>query len=520
MTFNPIPLFSFLFSFLCVSAEDFRGILPYPGPSNHADMVVLKDSSIVTITSHNYFKAGTGGYDSAQLLLMRHSKNGELLYQKSFPDTVMVTDIQYCDNKIYLCGYITTQNQTFGFLSRLNICLDIEQHKLFRHNKRNDNHHYFNSIHKYSDSELLVNAVKIIPSDTGYNTTFMVDKDLNIKWHQTFIGGGTNFIDYMNEDIILWGTGYFPKSDNKQIFEAKRNMVIINHKGQITQQHIKDEHTDNAISFGWGVATEPSQGYCIVSESNLISNQLGGKLLKIKTNGDIMIEKNIFQNKNENCQLIRKININRYFVISNTQINIDSTVTNAYIIDTNLNVLKKKTLLTEYSYLSISCGESYKSGLLLGGSFRNAHDAGNAILYLIDTTLNALPKPTINLQKDSLCTNQPNGSFTFPEPELIDLSQLDLRKKLFHQSTISELNFNSIHLYPNPFNTSFSIKLDNELEVNVRIVTLCGEIIHHQFYSDLKTIDIDCNDFPSGTYFVQITTINSLTNKSYVIIKN
>ena len=82
---------------------------------------------------------------------------------------------------------------------------------------------------------------------------------------------------------------------------------------------------------------------------------------------------------------------------------------------------------------------------------------------------------------------------------------------------MSELEIvNSINIYPNPFNNSFEVKMNNDFSENknkdISIYNILGERVHFEKATS-NELTIKTDNWKNGTYFIRIN------DKAYKIIK-
>jgi len=92
--------------------------------------------------------------------------------------------------------------------------------------------------------------------------------------------------------------------------------------------------------------------------------------------------------------------------------------------------------------------------------------------------------------------NNMSGEFT--------IQNSGLTINLFLNSVISSHNSGAIKLYPNPVKNSLILDRDNINPVVVKIISPAG-IEMKQYHWDSNRIEIDCQNYPTGIYLLQIS---------------
>ena len=86
-------------------------------------------------------------------------------------------------------------------------------------------------------------------------------------------------------------------------------------------------------------------------------------------------------------------------------------------------------------------------------------------------------------------------------------------------------NISISSVYPNPFNPSTNIEfsLDRAGDVNISIYDINGrlvqEMVQDNFSRGIYSIDWNASMYPSGVYFVNITSGNMSVNQKLVLMK-
>jgi uncharacterized protein (TIGR03790 family) len=84
---------------------------------------------------------------------------------------------------------------------------------------------------------------------------------------------------------------------------------------------------------------------------------------------------------------------------------------------------------------------------------------------------------------------------------------------------------NSLASYPNPFNpaTQISVSLDSDDDVTLKVYDVTGRevatLMHGKVSAGTHTVAFNATQLPSGTYFAQLQTSTSVTNKKMLLLK-
>lgn len=486
--------------------------------SYHSQVCLLSDSTYCSITRTNYLSKVTLLYDSTEILLVRFNKRGEELYNRKFipPKGLIIDphDIVSINNDLYLGGliYETSSDDIFGFMMKMSSCFDVERFSVYRHKKENSN--YIDKLFQYSDSEILVIGRSFVQSDTLFCSALLMGLDFKIKWHTSFMCSRSD-VCISNQMIHLWGYGYFPRNSDPNIVELKRNYVIINNQGKVIFQNVDHEHTDFYYSQGGKMISSSTGSFQIGMNAtkpdgtpyNSIEKYRGlGKSIKsIQLNNDSV---------EEYGSGICRLNDNAFLVKALIDKDIDNKICNIYLVDSNLNVIRKKRILSNYPLVEIQNQIAFENSALLYGRVRKnlPGELQKGILYMIDTFLNVKTLPSNANFNDSLCLNYNSGSIiSFPNPDTIWLESLDLRQNLSYLRVgiqqVPSLNV-TISVYPNPTAGLLYLKsIDNGYIQNIKVFNTNGMLVK-EFNSDNKIgiEKIQLNDLYSGLYILVVQT--------------
>lgn len=502
-----------LFLFLIyrhLNAQDFSVLLNLPGDNAHNKVCMLRDSTFVSLSYSFYKSKLTGNNDSLVNIIARHNKSGDMMYFSSFISPVGFllnpTGMILIKDKIVIGGYLDNSDTIFAFLMRLNNCFDLEKFTVFRHERLNSTPIIY-SMQNFSDSELLVNGPYFIEAkDTVYSTLFLMDMDFNIKWHNSNMGY-YNDIEVTKKNIHLWGHGNYLKSDSSGDMQLKLHQTILDFNGKTLHEKIRDEHVDDAYSGGGNIVVAKNSAFLISTEFRKTDGTLFNGLDKISINGDIL--KSVQLNdisKKESASGISRINDNRYIVIGVEEIDNDNSNFMAYIVDSNLTVIRKRSILNTFP-------EGYIYSLVVGNEIllygdvldKKVSNEEKGLFYKIDTFLNVVHKPK-QLKYDSLCISPiSDNTIKIENIDTVWLDDLNLRRKVNYPSRITSIILNQfLSIFPNPSSGSFIINFDKSKSGSVKVVNLLGESLFYQVFKDKNQILINLDDCIKGLVFIEV----------------
>ncbi|MEO6539502.1 MAG: T9SS type A sorting domain-containing protein, partial [Ferruginibacter sp.] len=116
--------------------------------------------------------------------------------------------------------------------------------------------------------------------------------------------------------------------------------------------------------------------------------------------------------------------------------------------------------------------------------------------------------------------NLPNANTVYYRLKMIDIDG-----KYSNSKTVAlriSNNFSNALVYPNPAKEKLTVKLQQALTANSKLVIadISGRIVwQQQVVSGQNIIDLDVSRFAAGRYFIRISNPGELTNQSFVIIK-
>ena len=135
-----------------------------------------------------------------------------------------------------------------------------------------------------------------------------------------------------------------------------------------------------------------------------------------------------------------------------------------------------------------------------------------------------------NIQFTSNSTDVSDLSFS-GNPTLIEFSDYNgnlftpefVNGKISAATAITELNQNSLDVYPNPGKGIFVLKLNSKNEsVNIKIVNSLGKVVFEEqkvSVNDNRSKTIDLSNLPQGVYMLSIDDNQKITNQKIVIEK-
>ena len=506
-----------------LKSQDYNVPFSISGISNHSQIKQLNDSSLISLTSVFYLNNVTNNYDSLEWLIVRYNAKGEMMYYTKFflPSifTFSPMEITVSGNKFFLAGYFVNDNtqENTAFLLRFNECLEVEKNKCYKY--KNESNAYFNGLFSFSDTSILVTGNYFINSDTMFLTVFSMNHDFEVKWQTTIMGNQSDIV-VTDKNIHLWGDGYYPASYNKDFFELKLNHIILNTEGKVQSQFVQNEHIDGANSQGWRIVKPINSKFLIGNEGTKSSGASFNGLKKIKMDGTITksVQLNDFNNE-ESCGGLCRINDNRYLAIGLLFIDNQNTICMAYLVDSNLNLIRKKRILPNLNLVSLCTRFGplpFSDGALLSGQVADNSPGAipYALIYKIDTFLNVMQKPSLAGYTDSLCKSPLSGQIcVLPKADTVWLDDLNLRHniKLEIDEPVSE-KYN-IRIFPNPSDGTFKIKFDKTENGSVCIYNNIGQLVIYKKIIDLDEVDLQILDNVSSFYYVEIKT------QEYTVIK-
>ena len=164
--------------------------------------------------------------------------------------------------------------------------------------------------------------------------------------------------------------------------------------------------------------------------------------------------------------------------------------------------------------------KGYKGGVLTIDSvpfyLADFRFANNTLDYLVDTWqwVNTSTLGNVDSIKFFMYSSDV-GSFGINTPLFFGIDNFTTTQSSvgIHENVFA-LNFN---VYPNPFNSSLNISVENESLVNVKILDVAGKIVFENEFTEMQST-LNLEALESGIYFLQITSNNKIAIKK--LIKN
>jgi len=508
-------------------AQDFNITAPFPGASGQPFVGRLRDSSLVSITNTQYLTS-SNVYDSLECVISRLNARGQLMYYSKMllPSNMelLINDMTVSGDRIFLAGFIRNKvtDKFSAYIMRLNECLEVEKYNIF--NLKSGGEPYFNKLYAFSDSDILVLGDYFIQSDTTFLTVFKMDHDFDVQWSSSLMGFSSD-VAVANNHIHLWGYGYYPEKVNNNIVELKLNYAILDFSGKVRSQYVKNEHEDFFISAGNCIVASLNNNFLLANEGLTETGASINILKKIKADGTFVKSVQLNdKNVEEGCWSICRINDNRYIVIGGKQLDFENIWAKVYLVDSNLNVIRKKQILPNYPLVELCGGRQpipYNNGALLYGrtQTKNAGAIYKGTLYKIDTFLNVMPMPSIVGYKDSLCLYPPvsGNIWVLPKADTVWLDDLALRNniKLGLESTIDERE--NINIFPNPGRGLFTLTCSQPLTGSLRVYNTIGQVVYSTSFENQNQFEVLIENQTAGVYYAQVQTATSTIFKKIVI---
>ena len=505
-------------------AQDFSVPFNKEGLHDYHRVKILRDSSYVSIIPVNLRSKKTNQYDSFVALIIRQNKRGEVMYYSNviYNDssyTYSFLDLEVVQNKIFLCGYKDFGNtgDILGIVLKLNECFEVEKYILFKN--INWTSHTLNSIKKINDNFLILQGYRMMQSDTIYTTALFIDSNLQIIHHASFLGDNGD-VAITEKQIHLWGDAYYPRPSDPNVSDRKLNHVIFNFKGQIIYQNIENKGIENEYSAGSRIISSNDKSFLISCVGLKPPSIYFNGLRKMDVNGNVIKTVTLSETKEEEvATAICQVNNNRFIVVSIVGIDFDYRNCNLYLIDSNLNVIRKKRILPNYNYVDFLNCIGYNDGVLLYGQFlEKLDDNPKAILYKVDTFFNVTQLPNMSGYIDSLCLNSSSGQqMFFPSPDTVWVESLNLRKNLYNQTGLNDILIENLNIYPNPSSGNFKVSMKIPLSGKYSIYEVTGKIIKQGEFVDLDELNIKLDQPMAGVYYLKIYTEMGNFNKIILI---
>ena len=428
-------------------------------------------------------------------------------------------DLEVVQNKIFLCGYkdYGDTGDILGIVLKLNECFEIEKYILFKNT--NWTTHTLNSIKKVNDNLLIVQGYRMIQSDTIFTTALFLDSNLQIL-NQTSFLGDIGDIAITEKKIHLWGDAYYPRPSDPNVSDRKLNHVILNMEGKIIYQNIENKGIENEYSAGSRIISSKDKKNLFACVSLKPPSIYFNGLRKMDVNGKILKTATLSETKEEeNASAIYQVNSNRFIVVSIIAMDFDYRHCNLYLIDSNLNVIRKKRILSNFNYVDFLNCIGYDDGVLLYGQYiEKLDDIPKAILYKVDTFFNVVQLPHISGFTDSLCLNPISGEdMVFPIPDTVWVESLNLRKNLYIQTGINQFSIGDLNIFPNPNSGQFTVSMEKLLSGKYYIYDINGKIVQQCEFVDSEELQISLDRPLSGVYYIKIQTDTGKLTKTVLI---
>ncbi|MES2619144.1 MAG: T9SS type A sorting domain-containing protein [Bacteroidota bacterium] len=504
--------------------QDFNVKLNHRGNNNHSALTILEDSSFISLTPVSYYNTNTLSYDTTRTLIVRHSKDGTIMYYKSIkspPDySISILNLCTSGNKIFLSGRIDFTDSAYGFLMRLDECLSVEKITIFRF--KIPQYQCFTSIVSFSDSEVLASGPYFINSDSLYRTMFLMDHNFKPKWHRTFLADGGETL-VTDSSIYLWGFGYYPRESDLNVVELKFNFTKLNKKGKILKMITENEHVEELYSQGWKII-KPANARFLIGSYSQITSKSTNELIKIKPDGTWL--KKIRLNKIGDDEFpggLTCINENRFIAIGLRKINFDTTICNAYLVDSSLNIIRQKRILPTETWIALynSLPQGLRNEALLYGEYFNKGTSlyPKALIIKLDTFLNMAKLPNTSNYTDSLCLSPIIEELFIPTADTVWLEDLKLRDNIFLGIQHAQLLSTKVGLYPNPNSGVLNISFEDPVTGQVIVTNSLGQqlIVKAIIESDFTQIILP--DTVSGVVFVTIKTQRGVVVRKVMVVR-
>ncbi len=522
---NKITIIIFLvFLNLNLHAQDFIVPLIKGASTNHSFVKLLSDSSIISVTPISYFNPRTQLNDSNEALLMRHKKNGELLYYKrlSSYEELKFTPLAFniIDDIIYVAGNISTMDDEnkYNFVLELNTCFDVIGFHFLGY-VNNQNQSFIQSFSKLNDSTLITICSQSLNGDSVYSTVIASTFKFKPLWNVTYLGYKTE-IALTQDKIHLWGCGYYPEQSNPVVAELKLNYVVLNNGGKVILQKTEHEYEDGYISSGNKICKASNDKFLIANKTTFEGNYTN-EIVKLAPNGNTIKKITLSKiNTSEFPMGLCRVNDNCFMafggLIKNNDVNIVECI--GYVLDSNLNLIRQKSILPKYPTANLENCIGYNDGALLYGSLGFVTSPPQATLVKIDTFLNIVKKPSVALYTDSLCSSYPlPEALQFPTPDTIAFEDLNLRDHLF--VGVQHLNKNNLPfiVYPNPSNGNCKLQLNTAQSGEIMAYNNLGQLVYQTKFKNSDFVSLNFPTTISGMVYLQIKLREATFSKTLII---
>ena len=489
-------------------AQEFKTIVSYSNAgSDFYSIAYLPDSSFITLHNKYYLSQVSGAFDSVVSMLARHKPNGDLIYKRSLPKALdfyyfNVNCLSSFNNKLYVGARISDSsgNMSRAVLIKLDYCLNIEKFVQFHpgFNRASE----IKGIYMYSDSEVLINGANLIDSDTLYKSLILLDSNFNIKWTSTYMGDNDEIV-FQNGEIHIWGNGYFPSMrDNSQV-ERKLYYYKFNNKGLPTYRFVEFEHLDFKYGGGSKITGIKGSNSLIGAVFSNDQGEIINRVTKINGDGSFAKSVNLSPNlKNEYATGLCQMSYNRFLIITSHSIDFYHEPAYGYLIDSNLNVIKKKRLLPEWD-IAFLMNPVCKNGFAYFYGYVSDSGTNSSAFYgAIDSNLNFIQKPSVVNFIDNLCQT-PNYDDVIPinNRDTIWINDLNLRRNMKAVGVVkTKRNFHFV-LFPNP--TSAFLNIESEIDTEFEISDMLGQILKRGAVVKGEN-KFDLSSIATGNYCIKI----------------
>ncbi|HNY07845.1 MAG TPA: T9SS type A sorting domain-containing protein, partial [Bacteroidales bacterium] len=83
---------------------------------------------------------------------------------------------------------------------------------------------------------------------------------------------------------------------------------------------------------------------------------------------------------------------------------------------------------------------------------------------------------------------------------------------------IGELSQNGLNIYPNPNNGKFTLSVNHNGKINVKVVNSLGKVVLEQTYSGTQNnYNLNLQNQPKGYYLMTVTTDKNCISKTIII---
>ncbi|MBA2613452.1 MAG: DUF4465 domain-containing protein [Bacteroidetes bacterium] len=164
--------------------------------------------------------------------------------------------------------------------------------------------------------------------------------------------------------------------------------------------------------------------------------------------------------------------------------------------------------------------KGYKAGVMLADSvpfyLADYRFANNALDYVVNTWqwVNTATLGNVDSLKFFMYTSD-NGSFGPNTPLFFGMDNFTTTQSSV--GLVEHINTLTVGVFPNPFNSVFTIQVDPKFETIATISEVTGKIIYSQQLTQMQTT-LDVNALTNGVYFLEVSSGNQRSVKK--LIKN